>query len=496
MDLLEENERSANKAAAKVMRVTAVIFSVALILDILGIFTVKLGVMIGSFVIGTIFLLIPTLIVNVVRSEGRWVKYVITTCAALFILIISTTLSFHAVLVYIYPIAIASLYFSNRLNAFAMAVTIVSVTAGQLLGFKFDFVTDHNLDTVKRLVLFGIIPRVLELVCISAIFTMLSRRTVEMLKNLLSAEEQMAMREKSLKMSEKLSETVGQLESIAAASAAANRSISEESSNVMKDSDDNFEHIKSVKSSMGEISENLRTLSDMSGRIGELTKHSDDITANNDEKIALASESMEQIRSSSEHSREMILQLSKQSKRIVEIADVISDISMQTNILAINASIEASHAGSAGTGFATVASEIKVLSDKTKGSASEISDLIEQITRSVEGTVSAIEESMSMTERGIDSVAQMKDSAERISISNREISENISKMNAVIDSVANNGQNVSAKISDLSRNIENNCGAVQHVAAAIEENSAGTESLNDMVKDIKVMSDELRILTK
>ena len=496
MDLLEENERSANKAAAKVMRVTAAFFSVALILDILGIFTVKLSVMIGSFVIGTVLLFIPTLIVNFIRSEGRWVKYVITACAALFIFILSTTLSFHVVLVYIYPLAIASLYFTNRLNTFAVLITTLSVTAGQMLCYKFDFVTDHNLTTVKRLVLFGIVPRALELICISAIFTVLSRRTVEMLKNLLSAEEQMAMREKSLKMSEKLSETVGMLESIAAASADANRSISEESSNVMKDSDDNFEHIKSVKSSMGEISENLRTLSDMSSRIGELTKHSDDITANNDEKIALASESMEQIRNSSEHSREMILQLSKQSKQIVEIADVISDISMQTNILAINASIEASHAGSAGTGFATVASEIKVLSDKTKRSASEISDLIEQITRSVAGTVSAIEQSMSMTERGIDSVQQMKDSAERISTSNHEISENISKMNEVIDSVAYNGENVSAKITDLSRNIENNCGAVQHVAAAIEENSAGTESLNDMVRDIKVMSDELRILTR
>lgn len=496
MDLLEENERSANKAAAKVMRVTVLIFFVALILDILGIFTVKLGVMIASFAIGTAFLITPTVIVNLAKAEGRWVKYVITTCAALFIFVISTTLSFHAVLVYIYPIAIASLYFSNKLNTAAVLITTLSITAGQLLGYKFDFVTDHNLTSVKKLVLFGIVPRVLELICISAIFTMLSKRTVSLLKNLLSAEEQKKMREKSLEMSEKLSDTVGQLESIASASAEANRSISEESSNVMKDSDDNFEHIKSVKSSMGEISENLSILSEMSGRIGELTRHSDEITANNDEKIALASESMEQIRSSSEHSRQMISQLSKQSKQIVEIADVISDISMQTNILAINASIEASHAGSAGAGFATVASEIKVLSDKTKKSASEISDLIEQITQSVEGTVSAIEQSMSMTERGIDSVQQMKDSAERISISNHEISENISKMNEVIDSVAHNGENVSAKISDLSRNIENNCGAVQHVAAAIEENSAGTASLNDMVKDIRVMADELKILTK
>lgn len=229
MDLLEENERSANKAAAKVMRVTVLIFSVALILDILGIFTVKLGVMIVSFAIGTAFLLTPTVIVNLAKAEGRWVKYVITTCAALFIFVISTTLSFHAVLVYIYPIAIASLYFSNKLNTVAVLITTLSITAGQLLGYKFDFVTDHNLTSVKKLVLFGIVPRVLELICISAIFTMLSKRTVSLLKNLLSAEEQKKMREKSLEMSEKLSDTVGQLESIASASAEANRSISEES---------------------------------------------------------------------------------------------------------------------------------------------------------------------------------------------------------------------------------------------------------------------------
>lgn len=135
MELLQENERGANIASAKVMRITAAIFALVLILDIVGIFQVKLGVMIVSYIIGTVLLFIPTLIVNVGKQSGAWVKYAIVICAALFTAVTIVTLSYHAVLLYVYPIAIASLYFSGRLNIFTSVVTVIGVSVGQILAF-------------------------------------------------------------------------------------------------------------------------------------------------------------------------------------------------------------------------------------------------------------------------------------------------------------------------------------------------------------------------
>lgn len=496
MELLRENERSANKATTKVMRITVLVFAAVLILDIIGIFTVPLGVMIASYIIGTVLLFVPTFIINLAKQEGTWVKYVIVICAALFTVDVAVTLSYHAVILFVYPIAIASLYFSGRLNIFASIITVAGVSVGQLAAFYLNYVADDNFTDLKRVVLFGVLPRAMILFAVSAIFTMLCKRTASMLGSLMGAEQQRIMREKSLEVSERLLITVTELDKISAAATEANRSIADESENVMRDSDENFGHIKSVENNMNMISENLKNLSEMSGRIAELTKRADEITAENDEKMSAASASMDEICKGTDESREIIEKLSEQSNQIVEIAEVITDISMQTNILALNAAVEAAHAGEQGKGFAVVADEIKKLSEQTKTAASEIGEIIKQVTENISGTVLAMEKNAELTREGMSSMEQVKASAEQISVSNSEISKHIADMNSVIGDVSSNGENVSRKLVSVSSNIENNCGAVQHMAAAIEENSAGTENLGVMVKNIKAMAEELEKLSK
>ncbi|MBQ8780758.1 MAG: hypothetical protein IJZ72_03700 [Oscillospiraceae bacterium] len=496
MELLRENERSANIAAAKVMRVTILVYSVVLILDILGIFVIDIGTMVVAFLKGAVILAVPTVIVNIMKKDAPWVKYVIVVCATIFTMVVSVYMSWHAVLLFVYPIAIASLYFSSKLNNIATIVTIVGVSLGQLTAFSSGHVVDHNFDDMKDVVLFGILPRAMVLFAVSAIFTMLCKRTASMLGSLMGAEQQRIMREKSLEVSRRLLETVTELDKIAAAATEANRSIADESENVMRDSAANSEHIKSVEENMNMISENLRNLTEMSTSISELTLRADEITAENDEKMSLAFESMNEICKGTDESKAIISRLSDQSQKIVEIADVITDISMQTNILALNAAVEAAHAGEQGKGFAVVADEIKKLSEQTKSAAAEIGGIIENVIQNIEGTVSSMEKNAVLTREGMNSMEQMKLSAEQISSSNSEVSRHIADMNSVIGNVAANGEDVSRKLVSVSGNIENNCGAVQHVAAAIQENSAGTANLGFMVKDIKTMSEELERLTK
>ncbi|MBQ7981673.1 MAG: hypothetical protein IJ305_08750, partial [Oscillospiraceae bacterium] len=400
------------------------------------------------------------------------------------------------VLLYVYPIAIASLYFSGRLNIVATIFTIAGVSLGQINAFSANHVTDHNFEEFSDVILFGVVPRGLVLFAISAIFTMLCKRTTAMLGSLMGAEQQRIMREKSLEVSRRLLETVTELDKISAAATEANRSIADESENVMRDSEVNFEHIKSVEENMNMISDNLKNLSEMSSSIAELTRRADEITDDNDKKMSAASASMDEICKGTDESKVIISKLSEQSKQIVEIAEVITDISMQTNILALNATIEAARAGEFGSGFSIVAEEIKHLSEQTSSAAAEIAVIIGQVTNNISGTVEAMEKNAVLTREGMESMEQMKFSTRQLSGANNEISRHIADMNNIIGSVAENGENVSHKIVSVSGNIENNCGAVQHVAAAIEENSAGTENLGYMVKNIKLMSEELERLTK
>ncbi len=496
MELLKQNEIQANKVAANVMRVTAIVFTVVLILDMVEIFKVEKTLMIITYIVGTLILLLPTLLVNVLKLKHPALKYIIVTCAAVFVTLIAVTLTFHVVAMYVFAIAMAALYFSKKLTIFAAIISILGTAAGQIIAFFAQTTVDHNLDTLYKALVYGIAPRALELVALAALFAMLSRRTASMVGSLMSAEQQNIMREKSLEVSQKLLETVTELDGISTASAEANRSIADESSEVMRGSDLNSTKLSQVEESMRSISENLARLSEMSGEIAALAADSEKITTENDRLISNAYSSMNEVCKSTDESREIIQSLSDQSNQIVSIAKVITDISLQTNILAINASIEASRAGEQGKGFSVVAGEIRTLSERTKTAATEIGEIIASITGDIEKTVVSMQKNSELTLESMNFMEKIKASADLVSSSSSGISSHISEINTIIGSAAENGENVSGNLTEVSGTIRENSEAIHHVAAAIQENSAGVEMLGGMVKEISQMATELETLTK
>ncbi len=496
MELLKQNELQANKVAAKVMRITAIAFTLVLILDLVNIFTVETSLMVVTYVIGTLILLLPTLLVNILKLTNPSLKYIIVCCSAVFVTLLAVTLTFHVVVMYVFAIAIAALYFSKKLTIFVAIISILGTAAGQVIAFYSQTTVDHNLDTLYKVLVYGIVPRALELVALAALFAMLSRRTASMVGSLMSAEQQNIMREKSLEVSQKLLETVTELDGISSASAEANRSIADESSEVMRGSDLNSTKLTEVEENMRVISQNLARLSEMSGQIAALASDSEKITTENDELISNAYSSMSEVCKSTDESREIIRSLSEQSNQIVGIAKVITDISLQTNILAINASIEASRAGEQGKGFSVVAGEIRTLSERTKTAATEIGDIIANITGDIEKTVVSMQKNSELTLESMNFMEKIKVSAERVSTSSNGISSHISEINTIIGTAAENGENVSGNLTEVSGTIRENSEAIHHVAAAIQENSAGVEMLGGMVKEISQMATELEMLTK
>lgn len=89
--VLVQNEKQANKAAAKVMRITFIIFTLVYILNVLGIFIVDMKIMTTAYVQGSVLLWLPTVLVNIAKRDGSYVKYALTICAVIFITIVTST---------------------------------------------------------------------------------------------------------------------------------------------------------------------------------------------------------------------------------------------------------------------------------------------------------------------------------------------------------------------------------------------------------------------
>ena len=495
--VLVQNEKQANKAVSKVMRITFIIFTLVYILNVLGIFIVDMKVMTMAYVLGAIKLWMPTILVNVAKQDGSYVKYALTICAVIFITIVTSTLGYHVVLLYIYAIAIASLYFSKKINVMTMILSVIGVSAGQIICFWFNIFPDKNFTTLYKLIVYGIVPRAMVLIAIAAIFTMLCERTTGMLSNLMNAEEQermieemRLMHEKSVETSKTLMGMVKELSHITENSMDSNRQIVEETGNVLDSFSKNSEEITGINERTQDINARLEELTAINRQLSDLANQVNQLSKENQNKMNSATESMEQIHRSTNECKEIVWKLGEESKEILGIIQVITGISQQTNILALNATIEAARAGEHGKGFAVVAEEIQKLAEQTRKAVDNIGTIV---TASVEDTgraVKVMEQSAELTETGMESMSEVGSSTASITSSNEKMTKQIVEMDHTVENIWIQSNEVAKGMQQVNVSTQNNYKAIEQVNAATQENSAGVEMIEDMVVRIRKMAEE------
>ena len=495
--VLVQNEKQANKAVSKVMRITFIIFTLVYILNVLGIFIVDMKVMTMAYVLGSIMLWMPTILVNVAKQDGSYVKYALTICAVIFITIVTSTLGYHVVLLYIYAIAIASLYFSKKINVMTMILSVIGVSAGQIICFWFNIFPDKNFTTLYKLIVYGIVPRAMVLIAIAAIFTMLCERTTGMLSNLMNAEEQermieemRLMHEKSVETSKTLMGMVKELSHITENSMDSNRQIVEETGNVLDSFSKNSEEITGINERTQDINARLEELTAINRQLSDLANQVNQLSKENQNKMNSATESMEQIHRSTNECKEIVWKLGEESKEILGIIQVITGISQQTNILALNATIEAARAGEHGKGFAVVAEEIQKLAEQTRKAVDNIGTIV---TASVEDTgraVKVMEQSAELTETGMESMSEVGSSTASITSSNEKMTKQIVEMDHTVENIWIQSDEVAKGMQQVNISTQNNYKAIEQVNAATQENSAGVEMIEDMVVRIRKMAEE------
>ncbi len=195
---------------------------------------------------------------------------------------------------------------------------------------------------------------------------------------------------------------------------------------------------------------------------------------------------METISKVVSHAAKKIIELGNNSDKIGEIIAVINEIAEQTNLLALNAAIEAARAGEHGRGFAVVADEVRKLSERTSSATKEIADMVEEIQSYTKQAVSSINE-------GTTEVQEGKELARK---AGEAISNIVEKTNIVVDEinqVATASEEQSSTSEQVAQNIVmiNNVSSetligIQQVASATYELNQMTENLQEILKQFKI----------
>lgn len=182
-----------------------------------------------------------------------------------------------------------------------------------------------------------------------------------------------------------------------------------------------------------------------------------------------------------------VKQLEDKSKKINEIVATINDISEQTNLLSLNASIEAARAGEAGKGFAIVAEEIRALSEQTKKSSKNISELISDIERNIIETANSIKESKQAYEDNLKNTNNVENAIDKIQKSISEFKNiNIHLMKS-LGSFSESKDIIKSSFEKISENTSE-CMETTEETKQISENQTKT------VRHLNTRSDELKEL--
>lgn len=233
-------------------------------------------------------------------------------------------------------------------------------------------------------------------------------------------------------------------------------------------------------------------ITEMTASIFEVAKNAEDAastaseaqaTSEQGKKIVLvASRSINDLSSEMEKASQVIVQVKGDSDSIGSVLDVIKGIAEQTNLLALNAAIEAARAGEQGRGFAVVADEVRTLANRTQKSTEEIQAMIERLQVGAQNAVDVIE-------RGKEKTAQSVAETENVSLSLNNISNlvvNISEMNLLIASAAE-------QQSSVSENINQN---IMSIDQASIQNLESINKIHDSGSLLMELANRLRRLTE
>ncbi|MGE4496655.1 MAG: methyl-accepting chemotaxis protein [Deferribacterales bacterium] len=249
-----------------------------------------------------------------------------------------------------------------------------------------------------------------------------------------------------------------------------------------------------LSAGMSEQSERSELISaaanEMSATTGEIARNLSDISSfahvtaekavNGRKVVDVSLSGVVKIKDTVDKSSVLVHSLGEKSQEIKDIVGVISDIADQTNLLALNAAIEAARAGEAGRGFAVVADEVRKLAERTQKATSEISDLVMGTQTEMDNVIKSMEGVTGQVNTGVESSKQ-------IAVVLKDIEEGVSQLQSMVENISSATQQMAATSGQIQQDIDSVAAVsieVKSTSDHLAENASGLESISARLREM------------
>ncbi|NRH44835.1 methyl-accepting chemotaxis protein [Pseudomonas sp. MS15a(2019)] len=258
---------------------------------------------------------------------------------------------------------------------------------------------------------------------------------------------------------------------------AASHSISANSQQLSTAAQEQSSAASSMAATVEQLTVSINHVSDNAGEAHDLSSQSGRLAQDGGQTIQASVDSMKSIAGTVQSSATRIGELGEHSERVSSIVSVIKGIADQTNLLALNAAIEAARAGEQGRGFAVVADEVRQLAQRTTNSTQEIAAMIEKIQAATQAAMSDMEVGVRQVNGGVDLANQVGEAV--VSINNSS-----DKVVRVVNQISLSLREQTAASHDVARTVERLAQMAQQNSEAIDETVKTAVSLDALANDL------------